>query len=106
MTDINKNIYHLYLGYNFKKVKVGTQYVVKQEDGKDDVYVVDGILKKHQNFISGEIASGAAAGTTVAVYNMDNRVLVFGDVYPSSGFWIYESYKKPDNMKSELKKTG
>ena len=49
MTDINKNIYHLYLGYNFKKVKVGTQYVVKQEDGKDDVYVVDGILKKHQN---------------------------------------------------------
>lgn len=45
MTDINKNIYHLYLGYNFKKVKVGTQYVVKQEDGKDDVYVVDGILK-------------------------------------------------------------
>ena len=104
MTDINKNIYHLYLGYNFKKVKVGTQYVVKQEDGKDDVFVVDGILKKHQNFISGEIASGAAAGTTVAVYNMDNRVLVFGDVYPSSGFWIYESYKKPDNMKSELKK--
>ena len=60
--------------------------MVKQEDGKDDVYVVDGILKKHQNFISGEIASGAAAGTTVAVYNMDNRVLVFGDVYPSSGF--------------------
>ena len=51
MTDINKNIYHLYLGYNFKKVKVGTQYVVKQEDGKDDVYVVDGILKKTPEFI-------------------------------------------------------
>lgn len=54
MTDINKNIYHLYLGYNFKKVKVGTQYVVKQEDGKDDVYVVDGILKNTRILFPGK----------------------------------------------------
>lgn len=87
----SENVFHLYLGYNFRQVKAGTKYVFKDSSGESYTYVVDGILKKHQEFISDQIASGTAAGNTAATYDMDNRVMVFGDVYPPSGFWIYET---------------
>lgn len=86
-----ENVYHLYLGYNFKEVKPGTEYVVKVSEEDSYTYVVEGILKKHQKFISDHIASGDAAGKTAAAYDMDNRVMVFGDVYPPTAFWMYET---------------
>ena len=86
-----ENVFHLYLGYNFKQVKAGTKYVVKDSPGETCTYVVDGILKKHQKFIYGEIATGGAAGNTAATYDMDNRVMVFGNAYPPSGYWMYET---------------
>ena len=39
---------------------------MKDSPGETCTYVVDGILKKHQKFIYGEIATGGAAGNTAA----------------------------------------
>lgn len=88
-TNKEEGVFHLYLGANFKDIKVGTKYHVQEEDESEVVYVVSGILEKGEEFISGGIISGSDEGYGVSTYLLDNMVIFSGKVPPPSAFWIY-----------------
>lgn len=91
ITRVKKNVFYLFLGCNFKDIKVGTEYHEKIDDSTEQIYVVAGVLKKGQKFITDDITMGGGAGTTVSTRRLDNAVIFTGDVYPTISRWIYSA---------------
>lgn len=89
ISEERKNVFSLILGCNFNGIKAGTEYHEQINDTTEYIYVVAGILKKGQKFISNNLTIGSGAGTSVSTQQLDNAVIFTGDVYPTTSRWIY-----------------
>lgn len=97
---------YLYLGYAYRDISIGTQFVIEADDGEETVYEVAGILRQGETFVSMNLLSRIDFTTIRNDVNMDEEIMCINDGYSSSAPWFFSVDRKfsMEQGMSELEK--